>query len=196
MAFLQSDDPSPPPAKPATGVVLEGLAIENGAHLCTIYENDLGRIKLSVPLLADGLRNSALCLLVADADDRAPILERLGAVHETLDADIREGRLLISEGAESAREMIDYLEAEFLNAVSEGRQAIRLVGDMAFSIARGMSLDELTRFENAYSHNLARRFPVISLCQYDARRFSGTGILRSLKCHEDTFKYPLARFLN
>ena len=67
---------------------------------------------------------------------------------------------------------------------------------MAWSIDRGLDLDELTRLETDYAHRLARRFPVVSLCQYDARRFSGTGILRGLKCHDDTFKYPLARFLN
>ncbi len=196
LAFLQSNEPSGQPPTPAADVVLEGLAVENGAHLCTIYENDLGRLKLSVPLLADGLRSDALCLLVGARDAKEAILERLEALHEPLAEDIRAGWLLLSDGGGSARQMLDDLETVFVTAVSGGRQAIRLVGDMAWSIERGMDLDELMAFETGYNHDLARRFPVVSLCQYDARRFSGIGILRSLKCHEDTYKFPLARFLN
>ena len=168
-----------------------------GIHLvCTIYETDLGRLKLSVPLLADGLRSGALCLLVGARDATEPILERLDRLHKPLAEDIRAGNLLVSDGAGSARDLLDHFETVFVTAVSAGRQAIRLVGDMAWSIDRGLDLDELMGLENGYNHRLAHRFPVVSLCQYDARRFSGTGILRSLKCHEDTFKYPLARFLN
>ena len=67
---------------------------------------------------------------------------------------------------------------------------------MAWGMEQGFDLDELMAFERHYDYGLARRFPVITLCQYDARRFSGIGVLRALKCHEDTFRYPLARFLN
>ena len=196
LAFLESNEPSGQPSTHTADVVLEGLDVEHGAHLCTIYENDLGRLKLSVPLLADGLRSDALCLLVGARDAKEPILERLAALHEPLAEDIRAGRLLLSDGGGSARQMLDDLETVFVTAVSAGRQAIRLVGDMAWSIERGMDLDELMAFETGYNHDLARRFPVVSLCQYDARRFSGIGILRCLKCHEDTYKFPLARFLN
>ena len=54
---------------------------------------------------------------------------------------------------------------------------------------------ELNDFETRYNHGLGHRFPVVSLCQYDARLFSGTAILGALKCHDDTFHYPLTRFL-
>ncbi|MEE8123595.1 MAG: MEDS domain-containing protein, partial [Alphaproteobacteria bacterium] len=61
---------------------------------------------------------------------------------------------------------------------------------------QGMGIDELMEFEMRYDQSLARRFPVVSLCQYDARKFPGTVILNVLKYHQDTFRYPLARFLN
>ena len=67
---------------------------------------------------------------------------------------------------------------------------------MAWAYHQGIEGDELMDFESRYNQTLARRFPVVSVCQYDARRFSGTDVLGALKCHEDTFRYPLARFLN
>ena len=195
-AFLESDAASGRSAAPAAGIVLEGLAIEHGTHICTIYENDLGRLKLSVPLLANGLNANELCLLIAAAEDRSDILGRLGTHRQPIDNDIRRGRLVLSDGAASAREMHDRLESVFVQAVGAGQQSIRLVSDMAWGIEQGLDLDELMAFERHYDYGLAHRFPVITLCQYDARRFSGIGVLRALKCHEDTFRYPLARFLN
>ena len=44
-----SDEPSPGP------VMIEDFAIERGAHLCSFYKSDLGRLKLSVSFLAAGL---------------------------------------------------------------------------------------------------------------------------------------------
>jgi transcriptional repressor of dcmA and dcmR len=46
-----------------------------------------------------------------------------------------------------------------------------------------------------FDQYLAHTYPVISLCQYDARRFSGVGLLGALKTHRDTFDFPLPRFL-
>ena len=45
-----------------------------------------------------------------------------------------------------------------------------------------------------YEH-ISHRFPVVALCQYDARRFSGLAILDALKQHKDTFRYPADRVL-
>jgi hypothetical protein len=67
---------------------------------------------------------------------------------------------------------------------------------MAASLAKGMMLEELIDFETRYDRSLADRYLVVSLCQYDARRFPGVGILQALRCYRDTFQFPLARFLS
>ena len=66
---------------------------------------------------------------------------------------------------------------------------------MAWALQKGMSIEALNDFEARYNHGLGHRFPVVSLCQYDARVFPGTAILGALKCHNDTFQYPLTHFL-
>ncbi len=50
-------------------------------------------------------------------------------------------------------------------------------------------------FEALCERQLAKRYPVVTLCQYDAREFSGTGVLAALQNHPDTFRHPVARFL-
>lgn len=176
-------------------VFLEGLAIDYGSHLCSLYDSDLGRVRLATPFLADGLRGGDVCFLIASGDGRAQILDHLGAVHGGLDEAIAQGRLILSDGMPTGVDMYDYLERSFFMATRAGDQHLRLLGDMVWFIDQGMEVDELMDFEMRYNHALARRFPVVSLCQYDARQFSGTAILSALKSHEDTFRYPLSRFL-
>lgn len=182
---------------PADGhLFIEGLTVENGSHLCVLYETDLGRIKLSVPFLADGLRQGEHCLLVAAEDAAEPILGELRKVRPELDREIGERRLIRSDGEPSGEVLYGFLESTFLAITHGGGRRIRLVGDMAASLGKGMSLDDMMAFEARYDQFLADSFPVVSLCQYDARQFPGVGIIGALKCHRDTFRFPLARFLS
>ncbi|HEV2013048.1 MAG TPA: MEDS domain-containing protein [Candidatus Dormibacteraeota bacterium] len=52
-----------------------------------------------------------------------------------------------------------------------------------------MSLDD--RFSR-----IAKRFPVVAICQYDARKFDGSTLLEALKIHTDNFEQQLGSFLN
>jgi MEDS: MEthanogen/methylotroph, DcmR Sensory domain len=53
----------------------------------------------------------------------------------------------------------------------------------------------LMAYEEAYEL-MARRFPAVTLCQYDAREFDGEIMLRVLKSHPDMFAQHLGGFLN
>lgn len=202
LAFLETQAASTPlpTAQPGPGTVtrihVEGLAIDHGSHLCALYGNDLGRVKLAVPFLAGGLEADDVCFLVAAPDARKDILDHLGAVHARLGASIDAGRLHVLEGMPSGRAFQEYLESVLIEATGAGRSSGRVLGDMAWALHQGMGVDELMDFERRCNQSLVQRFPVVALCQYDARKFPGTAILGALKCHGDTFRHPLARFLN
>ncbi|MFQ5535082.1 MAG: MEDS domain-containing protein [Sphingomonadales bacterium] len=174
---------------------LDGVPIEYGSHLCTFYESDLGRVKTSVPFLVDGLRAGDICFLIAADDAQEQILTQLKSVYGPLDAAFDKGLLRVCEGMASGKEMLDFFEREFVMATQKGNQSLRVLGDMSWFLCNGMDIDDLADFEVKYNYSLAHRFPVVSLCQYDARKFSGQGVLNALKCHEDTFKYPMSGFL-
>ena len=186
---LTSDEHSPGP------VMIEDFAIERGAHLCSFYKSDLGRLKLSVSFLAAGLADGEFCMLIAGPGAGTHILENLLTVYPELDAARSNGQLLVSDGAQSGDQMYRELEGSFVQALTRGYSAMRLVGDMAWAIDRGIDLDDLMEFEQRYNHDLAQRYPIVSLCQYDSRLFPGEVIHEALVCHEDTFNYPLSRFL-
>ncbi len=196
-AFMQQQPAARQGHAAADGhLFIEGLTVEQGSHLCALYETDLGRIKLSVPFLSDGLRAGETCVLVAGAEAAGAILGELRKIRAELSQDRSEGRLILSEGESTGQRLYDFLERTFLTATHAGARRTRVLGDMAASLGKGMTVADMMAFEVQYDQFLAARYPVVSLCQYDARQFPGVGILQALKCHRDTFRFPLARFLS
>lgn len=186
---------SPSRTKSDGHVMLGGIHIDHGSHICCLYENDLGRVNLAVPFLAEGLDRGDLCFLVATQKAKNHILDCLKSVCGNLKDEIAKGNLLVLEGTASGSAMYTYFENAFVEGTRAGGRSLRVLGDMAWAIEKGLDSTELMEFELRYNQFLAHKFPVVSLCQYDTRKFSGTGILDALRCHEDTFRYPLSRFL-
>ncbi len=199
IAFLENRaTPAEAPAATAgraTEVLLEGIAIEYGNHICTLYENDLGRLKWSVPFLSDGLRNGEGCFLIATPATRQEILAEIEAVWDGVAESRADGRLIESDGIGDGEAMCRFVERSLVKATAAGLRSFRLLGDMSWCLKQGMSYEQLVAYERQYNYDIARRFPLVSVCQYDVRDFSGSAVLNALKCHEDTFNYPLSRFL-
>src|SRR5207245_1260423 len=76
-----------------------------------------------------------------------------------------------------------------------GAPGLGLVGAMVWRQARRMAPADLIACERRVDQSLLKRFPIVAVCQYDAREFSGLTVLSALKCHSDMFRQPLARFL-
>lgn len=199
LSFLENRDEQGGAAAPQRGrpaeVLLEGVAIEYGNHLCTLYENDLGRLKWSVPFLTDGLRNGEGCFLIATKAVRDEILEQIAKVWDGAAEAERAGRLIQSDGIGDGEAMCRFVEQSLVAASGRGVRAFRLLGDMSWCLEKGMSPADLVAYERRYNYDIARSFPLVSVCQYDVRDFSGPAVLNALKCHEDTFSFPLSRFL-
>jgi hypothetical protein len=79
-------------------------------------------------------------------------------------------------------------------ATRAGATSLRALGDV-WGLAKETSGEELLEYETGYDQRIARRFPVVTLCQYDVRRFSSIAVLDALKAHRDSFRYPAERVL-
>jgi excisionase family DNA binding protein len=175
--------------------VIGGIPLAHGTHLCAFYGDDSGRARLALAFLADGLQLGSACHLVASAEGRAQILGQLERGHGSLDSALDEGRLVISKYHSTAREQCEYWETAFASPMSRGANSLRLVGDMTLCRDAGMSLDEVVKYEALYERAIARRFPVVTLCLYDVRRFESPEVIRALKAHADAFRYPVERLI-
>lgn len=177
--------------------VIAGIPLTHGSHLCGLYASGHGRMQQAVGFLADGLRPGSVCYLAAAPDVRDHILAHLKEGRPSLQTDIDAGRLVLSEYAPSADAQLDYWETNFTAATRAGAHSLRLVGDVSGGrLAKRGTVDHVVAYEEGYDRLLARRFPVVTLCQYDVRRLAGLDVLELLKCHQDMFRYPAARLLS
>jgi transcriptional repressor of dcmA and dcmR len=186
-----------PAAAEISSVNVGGASVPVRSHLAPIYSTDLGGLRLSVPFLADGLRAGQPCFLVA----AGPALERYAsALSEEQSIDFVEatdsGRLVIIPGpGASVADAIANWERLFGKALAGGPTVLRVAGEMDSEREVFGSEAEMMAYEEAYEV-MAKRFPVVTLCQYDAREFDGEIILRVLKSHPDMFAQHLGGFLN
>jgi MEDS: MEthanogen/methylotroph, DcmR Sensory domain len=79
-------------------------------------------------------------------------------------------------------------------AAAAGTQSFRVFGD-TWQMRRKASAQRFAEYEAAYDQFIVMRYPVVTVCAYDVRRFSGVDVLDALKAHRDTFRYPLERAL-
>jgi hypothetical protein len=63
------------------------------------------------------------------------------------------------------------------------------------AVDAGMTLSQVAEYELIYERVIARRFPVVTMCMYDVRRFESLEVVQALKGHSDTFRYPSERLL-
>lgn len=79
-------------------------------------------------------------------------------------------------------------------AEDEGVESFRVVGDM-WGLRLKVSAKQMIQLELGFERLIVPRFPVVALCAYDARKFSGVELLDALKDYDDTYKIPVGRTL-
>jgi excisionase family DNA binding protein len=174
-----------------------GVPVPLPGHLATFYSSDAGRLRLTIPFLADGLRAGQPCFLAGSAellDLYMNILKDQDGVD--LDRAVATGQYSAVgfDGATPER-AVAFWEGRFADVLSNGPSVIRHVGEMAGVRRMFPSEDEMLNFEQAYEV-MCRRYPVATICQYDVREFDGIAMLKVLKSHPDLFERRLATFLS
>jgi excisionase family DNA binding protein len=182
---------------PTASFVVGGVSIPLRGHFAPIYSSDDSALRLTVPFLADGLRAGETSFLVAQGE----ILERYSAALAAepgvdLEQAEKSGRFVILswEGA-SATDVIARWQKLFDRALAARPAVLRVAGDMGSERQMFGSDVEMMEYEEAYDR-MARRYPLVTLCAYDARQFSGETMLRMLKAHPDMFQQHLGLFLS
>ncbi len=196
--FLTPGSSAPPARQDAfyRDVFVGGTRVPVHGHLAIFYNSDGARLRLSVPFLRDGLRLGQPCFLAAGGDEQKAFLDALGREPGVdVKAAIRDGsiRLLTGPGAD-AEAALAFWEQAMSSAVAAGPTLIRVVGDMVSVRTVFPSDQEVISYEVAYN-GIAKRFPSVTLCQYDVRAFDGSTVFRALRAHPDLYNLGVASFL-
>jgi len=181
----------------AATVNVGGTALSVPTHLATLFSSDAGGMRLTVPFFSDGIRLGQPCFLVAHGELAQRYIDALGHVEGVdLAAAIESGVFaVVAFTGGYAEDAITQWERILAAAVADRPTVIRIVGEMASERTMFASEDEMLRYEEAFEV-MSKRYPVVVLCQYEARRFDGPALLRALKAHPDLYGLRIGTFLN
>ena len=184
-------------ANPASTMVIQDVVVPLGSHLACFYTTDTGRLRLGLPFLRDGLlAGQSALLLRATPDVREQYFAALR--NEGVDAAeaIRDGLLMLCpEVPGSAREQVARFE-QLLTAASRRRPGpIRILAEVLADVETVGSVTEHLVVEQQVDA-LFKRFPVVTICAYDARVFDGVTIVEALKLHSDIFGRQVGYWLS
>ena len=186
LAFMESE-----PASRSKSAASPGM---RGVHLCGLYSSDGGQVRQALTFLLEGLQPGTVSYLVGRAETRDRILAGLERRHPTLEQDLAEGRLVVGDYAPTSADQLAWWEASMREALRAGATSLRAIGD-AGDFATASSPEELLAYEQEFERRIAHQFPLVTMCQYDVRVFSGPVILAGLKAHPDCFRHPPERLL-
>jgi excisionase family DNA binding protein len=163
-------------------------------HLCALYDTELGRATLAVRFILEGLQEGSMVYVVASARATNYLLRYLEEKRPSVQHDLTAGKLVFGEYGKTPRAQIKEFEVQLKKAAAAGTQSFRVFGDV-WQMRKKGSAQRFAEYEAIYDQFIVRRYPVVTVCAYDARHFSGVEILEALKVHRDTFRYPLERAL-
>lgn len=192
LAFLENQ---PATASATAGVkqvtMIGGLPVDSGTHLCAFYGNDAARTKLAVGFLADSVSEDSATILLGTSQATRAVMEQLEGRGGHGERPRAAESVTVIEYRSKGTAQLEVLEGLFVAALGRGRRSLRVVGTEVGPFGR---FNELIEYEEGYEL-LSRRFPVVTLCQYDARKRSGVELCGILKRHSDVFRYPVDRLL-
>ena len=183
-------------SREVVSVVVGGQPVVVGTHLVAFYDSDPGRVRLTVPFLAEGLHAREPCFLFAHGEELDSHLEALSRYPGVdVDGALASGLLVTGHApGKTVREALDYWEKALWAALDNHATVVRVVGEMASEREGFRSEREMLTYEAMVNMTL-KRFPCVVICQYDVRKFSGQAVLEAFRAHPDVLNIPLGLLL-
>ena len=178
-------------------VLVGGTALPLHSHVATFYNSDEGRLRLTIPFFREGLLRGQPCFLAAGAEVLDAYMEALRNEEGVdIESAVRSGMFVAVAGpGEKVDSALAFWERALSNSLAAGPNLIRVVGEMRSERTLFVSDNEMISYELAFNR-IAKRFPTLSLCQYDARAFDGEVLFHALRAHPDLYELGIASFLN
>jgi excisionase family DNA binding protein len=185
--------PSAPPKPGSPNLVLAGQVTRVPVHVPAFYDSDAGRVRLTAPFLAEGIKAGQPCFLIAQGEELNSYLVALDddpAID--VDAALASGLLtVVGAPGRTVAQALDFWERNLWDAMDRHATLMRAVGEMVSEREGFESEQEMLAYEAAFNMT-ARRFPCAVICQYDVRKFSGQAILAALRAHPDVLDMSLS----
>ncbi|MDI6740843.1 MAG: MEDS domain-containing protein [Candidatus Edwardsbacteria bacterium] len=158
-----------------------------GTHMCLIYDDENERRKLIAKYLDAGLREREKVAYFVDTMPVDEVRDWLAGMGVKMP---KEDQLTLASAEKTycpngkfvPDEMMDGLRVLHQGSLDEGYSGARASGEMTWALRGIPGSERLIEYENLLNI-VFETSPIVGLCQYDARRFSGALIFDILKVH-------------
>jgi hypothetical protein len=163
--------------------------VDEGQHICFIYNSDTERIPVIARYLAHGVRDGEKVLCLVDSMTPETMIDCLTEYGITpgqcpQDVDVRPALpAYCPSGQFRPAEMLGVIRDYYNDARQAGYAGARGTGEMSWSLRNGATDTEQVMEYEAGLTGLVREHPYTACCQYDARQFDGQTILDVLSVH-------------
>ena len=163
--------------------------LQPGEHLCWLYDSEQDHQTVMSSFLRQGLEEGQKVLCILDSHDEKTVLDYLPTAPQ-VDPCRASNRVVFTTSSDAymresvfaPEEMIALLRAKTERAIQEGHPALRVSGEMSWSLRGHPGSERLIEYESKL--NTFR--PVskcLIICQYDTRQFDADVLLKVLACH-------------
>jgi hypothetical protein len=161
-----------------------------GIHICQIFNDDNERHDALMQFVLSGLQSQEKTACFSEKETETTIssfLEKNGISY----SDVQEsGNFTFDHAAKIYFEndvfdpdrMLILLEEFYKSSVEQKNTGARVIGEMSAEIEHIPGGSRLMEYESKVSI-LLKKYPVTSVCQYDARLFDGSTLFNILKVH-------------
>ena len=170
--------------------LLNKLSFQPGDHLCCLYETDEQHKALLTPFLRQGIERGEKVRYIVDNRTEKTILGYLLEDGFEVGPHLQSGQLgilrfdetYVRRGTFDPDEMINLLEAETIKALAEGYNALRVTGEMTWTLRGLPGSERLIEYEAKLNHFFDNN-RCLAICQYDVRLFPPELLLGVLATH-------------
>ncbi len=167
---------------------LEELKVHD--HLCLIYETKKEQISTAIPFIKIGLQKGEQCIYIADDNTVAEILMVMRSDKINVNKFKKSGALKIITKKDAylrndifdPDSMIEFLIKATQAAKKAGFSALRVTGEMTWSLGGDPGTDRLMEYESKLNHFFPK-IDCLAICQYNRKRFSSKTILHVIRTH-------------
>ncbi|MFB6121946.1 MAG: MEDS domain-containing protein [Haloferacaceae archaeon] len=165
-------------------------ALDVHDHLALIYETRDEQLDAVIPFVHQGLERSEKCIYIVDDNTAETVFDAMRAdgidVDDAIDADqlVVTGteRSYLRDGYFDPDEMFDFLADAEATAKAEGFDALRVTGEMTWTLGGDPGTDRLMEYE-ARLNDFLDDHDVLAICQYNRERFADDVVVNVIRTH-------------
>ncbi len=165
-------------------------AVPEGTHMCLVFTKEEERVNSLLKFLLSGLENNERCACfterISEEDIRKYLESNRISYKECQDRDSvsvsKTNEVYFPENSFEPERMLSLLSDFYDDSEKLGFSACRVIGEMEPRIERISGGERLLEYESKVSL-LVKEKPITTICQYDAKMFSGGVIMEILKVH-------------